>query len=58
SEKWKTITVGVNNFVGQYLTDWGAIGATLVISILPILIVYLFLSDRIIEGLVAGSVKG
>ncbi|MGG3923548.1 carbohydrate ABC transporter permease, partial [Geobacillus thermodenitrificans] len=43
---------------GQYLTDWGAIGATLVISILPILIVYLFLSDRIIEGLVAGSVKG
>lgn len=58
SEKWKTITVGVNNFVGQYLTDWGAIGATLVISILPVLIVYLFLSDRIIEGLAAGSVKG
>lgn len=58
SEKWKTITVGVNNFVGQYLTDWGAIGATLVISILPILLVYLFLSDRIIEGLAAGSVKG
>lgn len=58
SEKWKTITVGVNNFVGQYLTDWGAIGATLVISILPILLVYLFLSDRIIEGLGAGSVKG
>lgn len=58
SEKWKTITVGINNFVGQYLTDWGAIGATLVISILPILLVYLFLSDRIIEGLAAGSVKG
>lgn len=58
SERWKTITVGVNNFVGQYLTDWGAIGATLVISILPILLVYLFLSDRIIEGLAAGSVKG
>ncbi|WP_425426258.1 carbohydrate ABC transporter permease [Tuberibacillus calidus] len=58
SEKWKTLTVGVNNFVGQYLTDWGAIGATLVISILPILIAYIFLSDRIIEGLAAGSVKG
>ncbi|ENH97737.1 ABC transporter substrate-binding protein [Gracilibacillus halophilus YIM-C55.5] len=58
SDKYKTLTVGIQNFVGQYLTDWGAIGATLVISIVPILIAFLFLSNRIVEGIAAGSVKG
>ncbi|GAA0400184.1 carbohydrate ABC transporter permease [Paenibacillus motobuensis] len=58
SDSYKTLTVGVQNFVGQYTTDWGAIGATLMISILPILIMFLFLSDRIVEGIAAGSVKG
>jgi raffinose/stachyose/melibiose transport system permease protein len=58
SDKYKTLTVGVQNFIGQYTTDWGAIGATLVISILPILLAFLLLSDRIVEGIAAGSVKG
>ncbi|GFN34062.1 carbohydrate ABC transporter permease [Paenibacillus xylaniclasticus] len=58
SDTLKTLTVGVQNFIGQYTTDWGAIGATLMISILPILITFLFLSDRIVEGIAAGSVKG
>lgn len=58
SDAYKTLTVGVQNFIGQYTTDWGAIGATLMISILPILITFLFLSDRIVEGIAAGSVKG
>jgi len=58
SDSYKTLTVGVQNFIGQYTTDWGAIGATLMISILPILIMFLFLSDRIVEGIAAGSVKG
>ncbi|MEK5060785.1 carbohydrate ABC transporter permease [Paenibacillus shunpengii] len=58
SDHYKTLTVGVQNFIGQYTTDWGAIGATLMISILPILIAYMFLSDRIVEGMAAGAVKG
>lgn len=58
SDKYKTLTVGVQNFVGQYTTDWGAIGATLMISILPILLAFILLSNRIVEGIAAGSVKG
>ncbi len=58
SDKYKTLTVGIQNFIGQYLTDWGAIGATLMISIIPILIAFFFLSNRIVEGIAAGSVKG
>jgi raffinose/stachyose/melibiose transport system permease protein len=58
SDSYKTLTVGIQNFIGQYSTDWGAIGATLVISILPILIAFVFLSNKIVEGIAAGAVKG
>lgn len=58
TDSLKTLTVGIQNFIGQYTTDWGAIGATLMISILPILIVFFVLSNRIVEGMTAGSVKG
>ncbi len=58
ADKYKTLTVGVQNFIGQYGADWGAIGATLIISILPILLAYLVLSDRIVEGITSGSIKG
>jgi len=58
SDELKTLTVGVQNFIGQYSTDWGAIGATLMISVLPILLVFFLLSNKIVEGIAAGSVKG
>lgn len=58
SDSLKTLTVGVQNFVGQYSTNWGAIGATLMLSILPVLIAFFLLSNRIVEGIAAGSVKG
>lgn len=58
ADELKTLTVGIQNFIGQYSTDWGAIGATLMFSIIPILIIFFILSDRIVEGIAAGSVKG
>lgn len=58
SDQFKTLTVGIQNFIGQYTTDWGAIGATLMISIIPILLAFLVLSNRIVEGIATGSVKG
>ncbi|MFC4810976.1 carbohydrate ABC transporter permease [Paenibacillus sp. GCM10023250] len=58
SDGKKTLTVGIQNFVGQYSTNWGAIGATLMISVLPILVLFFLLSNRIVEGIAAGSVKG
>jgi raffinose/stachyose/melibiose transport system permease protein len=58
SDHYKTLTVGIQNFIGQYSTDWGAIGATLMISIIPILLAFFVLSNRIVEGITAGSVKG
>lgn len=58
SDKYKTLTVGIQNFIGQYMTDWGAIGATLVISVLPIMLAFFFFSNKIMEGISASAVKG
>ncbi|PYZ96481.1 sugar ABC transporter permease [Alteribacter lacisalsi] len=58
SDRYKTLTVGIQNFVGQYMTDWGAIGATLVISVLPILVAFLFFSNKIVDGISSSAVKG
>lgn len=58
SDKYKTLTVGIQNFIGQYMTDWGAIGATLVISVLPIIVAFFFFSNKIMEGITASAVKG
>ncbi|MFG6119329.1 carbohydrate ABC transporter permease [Thalassobacillus sp. B23F22_16] len=58
SDKYKTLTVGIQNFIGQYMTDWGAIGATLIISLLPILIAFIFFSNKVVEGISSSAVKG
>jgi len=58
SDKYKTLTVGIQNFIGQYMTDWGAIGATLIISVLPILVAFIFFSNKVVEGISASAVKG
>lgn len=58
SDKFKTLTVGIQNFIGQYMTDWGAIGATLIISVLPILIAFIFFSNKVVEGMSSSAVKG
>lgn len=58
SEKWMTITVGVNNMIGKYSTKWGLIGAGLTIATIPTLLLYAFLSKNIQESLAMGAVKG
>ena len=57
-ERFKTITVGINDMVGKYSTKWGLIGAGLVIATIPTLILYVFLSKNIQKSLAVGAVKG
>ncbi|MCR5106759.1 MAG: carbohydrate ABC transporter permease [Lachnospiraceae bacterium] len=54
----KTIPVGIQAFQGQYLTDWGLVGAVLVMATFPTLIAYVFLSKKIQSSFIAGAVKG
>lgn len=52
-----TLPVGLTYFFGQYQTDWGAVFAGLVITTLPLVIVFLLLTRHIVSGLVAGMSK-
>jgi raffinose/stachyose/melibiose transport system permease protein len=54
----KTLTVGIQAMSGQYLTEWGPIGAALVVATIPTLIIYLLLSKQVQESFIVGAVKG
>jgi raffinose/stachyose/melibiose transport system permease protein len=53
----QTMPVAVAGFVGQFVSDWNLIFAALLISIIPVLAVYLALQRSIINGF-AGGLKG
>lgn len=55
---YRTLPVGIMSFAGQYSTDWGLIGAGMVIATLPTILIYFLLSNQVQESLVAGAVKG
>ncbi|MFW6237820.1 MAG: carbohydrate ABC transporter permease [Halanaerobiales bacterium] len=55
-EKWN-LTVGLWNFKGQYGNNIPMIMAGLVLSILPIIILYVFFQKRVIRGMMAGALK-
>ena len=57
-DQLKTLPVGIQALSGQYTTNWGPIGAALVIATFPTLFVYIFLSRRIQESFIAGAIKG
>lgn len=59
SEDLRTIQVGLLNFTGQYgQIQYGPLFAAICVSIFGTLLLYLFLNQRVMKGLAAGSVKG
>ena len=54
----RTLTVGIQSLSGTYSTNWGPIGAALVIATFPTLVIYLCMSKKVQESLTAGAVKG
>lgn len=57
AEATKTLTLGSQVFIGQFLTDWNAVLAALGMAILPALALYLIFSQQLLRGLTAGAVK-
>lgn len=58
SESKKTIQIGLRMFIGQYSSDYGLIMAASVISLIPVLIVFLALQRYFVEGIAATGIKG
>jgi raffinose/stachyose/melibiose transport system permease protein len=54
----KTIMQGLTAFFGEYQSQWGALFAGLTLAALPLIVLYLLLSEQFIKGLTAGAVKG
>ncbi len=52
-----TLPLSTYLFYGTYSADYGVIMAALVLTVSPILVLYLFLQKQIINGVVAGAVK-
>ena len=57
AEATKTITLGTQVFIGQFVTNWNAVLAALTLSITPVLILYIAFSRQLIRGITAGAVK-
>ena len=53
-----TIPLGITNFQTQYGSNYGQLNAYIIMSILPVLIVYLMFQRYFVRGALAGAVKG
>ena len=59
SNKLKTLPAGLASFMGQHSTNWGAMGAAMMLASIPTIILYLCFSEKIENSLtIGGAVKG
>lgn len=58
STELKTIQVGIRMFISQYGADYALIMAASVLSLIPVLIIFIACQKWFIEGITAGGVKG
>lgn len=58
SVKNRPLTLALWNFQGEFSADVPAMMAALLLSMLPLLLIYAATKERLIEGLVAGALKG
>lgn len=58
TETKKTIQLGLKMFIGQYAAEYGLIMAGSIITLIPVLIVFLALQKYFVEGVAASGIKG
>jgi multiple sugar transport system permease protein/raffinose/stachyose/melibiose transport system permease protein len=56
-EAKRTLPLGIQRFMGDQLEDVGMIATGLMIAIIPIILIYAFFSEKLIQGMTAGAVK-
>lgn len=55
----RTLPIGLTEFLsGLGMRNWGLTFAAIGISILPTLVIYFFLNDKVIDGMASGAIKG
>ena len=53
----QTVILGMQQYIGQYVTNWNAIFASLSMALIPVIIFYLIFSRQLISSITSGSVK-
>jgi raffinose/stachyose/melibiose transport system permease protein len=56
-ERSKTVILGAQIFLGQYVNDWNAVLASLTLAMVPIIVLYVIFSRQLIRGLTQGAIK-
>ena len=54
----RTLSAGLLYMAGQYEVQWGQLSAGVMISTVPVAILFIFLQKHLIKGLTAGAMKG
>src|SRR5512138_462801 len=57
SSKTATVTLGVQQFLGQWVSDWNAVLSSLTLAMIPILLLYILFSQQMIRSITAGAIK-
>lgn len=58
SNALKTMPIGLTNFVGSYTVNYPLMLAALVVSTIPVIVMYLLFYNQIMKGMTDGAVKG
>ena len=53
----RTLPIGIQRFMGDHFQDIGMIATGVMISVIPVVVVYAFFSEKLIQGMTAGAVK-
>ena len=53
----RTVTLGAQQFLGQFASDWNAVLAALTLAMVPILVLYVMFSRQFLRGLTEGAIK-
>lgn len=53
-----TLTLGIYRYIGQFIRYMSESMAAVIITLIPIIIIYFLFSSQIVEGLTGGAVKG
>ena len=57
SQETATVTLGVQQFLGQFVSDWNAVLSSLTLAMVPIIIFYLIFSRQLIRSITEGAIK-
>jgi len=53
----KTMTLAIQKYLANFLKNWDLVFPAVVLGVLPLIIIFIFGADKIVEGLTAGSTK-